>query len=189
MLDQYALLTAVNTALSTLGGSARPKMVKLSRACWSHVGTTFRSWALFSQLPAFYVSRGCFFGVLARSGLDFERFREVPGRVLEPPGTYFSRFSCACALAVSECSECSKTTVLVDRKTLRKQCAQRKKSEKKGPEAFRMRLPTPVVPKMHLGARRARFGRGLGPSRACMGGVWGTLGELLGTLGRLLGAF
>ena len=126
--------------------------------------------------------------MLERSGLDFCVFREGPGRVLERPNTYLSRLSRACALAVSECSECSKTTVLVDRKTLRKQRAQRDKSQKNGPAAFRMRLPTPVVPKMHLGARRARFGRGLAPFRACMGGVWGTLGELLGTLGRLLGA-
>ena len=45
---------------------------------------------------------GRIWALMARSGLDFEGFREVPGRVFEPPGTYFSRFLHACALAVVE---------------------------------------------------------------------------------------
>ena len=32
------------------------------------------------------------------SELDFERFREAPGTVFEPPGAYFSKFLPACAL-------------------------------------------------------------------------------------------
>ena len=48
---------------------------------WGHVGTIFRSWAFFGALAAFVVSRGRFLDVLERSGLDFERSREAPGRL------------------------------------------------------------------------------------------------------------
>ena len=46
-----------------------------------------------------------------------------------------------------------------------------------------------VVSKMRLGARRARFWRGLGAFRAGLGGILGALGGLLGALGRSGGAF
>ena len=69
------------------------------------------SWAHFSRRAAFGASLGRFFRVLVRSWLDFGGSRVAPGRVLEPPKLYFSTFFCACALALSECSECSKTTV------------------------------------------------------------------------------
>ena len=89
----------------------------------------------FVPLAAFVAALGRFWCVLGRSGLDFGGSREGPGMVLERPSTYFSKLLRACALAVSACSECNKTTVLLDRntvllgrKTLRKQRAPRKKS-------------------------------------------------------------
>ena len=160
--------------------------------CWHYFSLLGASWAHFASLAAFVAALGRFLCVLERSGLDFGGFQESPGRVLERPGIYFSRLLRACALAVSACSDCSKTTVLLDRntvllgrKTLRKQGAPRKKSRKIAPAAFRTRLPTTVASKMRLGARRARFWRGLGAFRACLGSILGALGQLLGALGSL----
>ena len=110
------------------------------------------------------------------------------GWVLEPPGACFSRFLRAYVLALSERSECDKTTVLLDRNTCRKQRAQREKSQKIALGAFRTKLSVTVVPKTRLGPHQARFWRRLGASWACLGRVWGALGQVLGALGRLLGA-
>ena len=54
-------------------------------------------------LAAFVVALGLFLCVLGRSGFDFGGVRDAPGRVLEAPGLYFSRFLSAFA--------CSRTTV------------------------------------------------------------------------------
>ena len=108
------------------------------------------------------------------------------GWVLEPPGACFSRFLRAYVLALSERSECDKTTVLLDRNTCRKQRAQREKSQKIALGAFRTKLSVTVVPKTRLGPHQGRFWRRLGPSRACLGRVWGALRQVLGALGRLL---
>ena len=63
-------------------------------------------WAL---LGVSWAAFGCLLGALGRiwalmggSGLDLEGFQEAPGRVLEPPGMYFSRFLHACALVVGQ---------------------------------------------------------------------------------------
>ena len=72
--------------------------------CWGHVGSIFRSWAPFAALAAFVAFRARFLDVLARSGHDFERSHEGPGKVLEPLNAYFSTFLHACALKLSECS-------------------------------------------------------------------------------------
>ena len=62
-------------------------------ASWALLGSFWTllgvSWAPFRRLLG---SLGRIWALMARSGLDLEGFREVPGRVLEPPGTYFSRF-------------------------------------------------------------------------------------------------
>ena len=47
-------------------------------------------------------SLGRIWALMGGSGLDLERPWEAPGRVLDPPGTYFSRFLHAYALAVVE---------------------------------------------------------------------------------------
>ena len=52
-----------------------------------------------------------FFGVLERFGLDFGRFWVGSGWVLEAPWAVFSRFFRAVKHALSEGSECNKTTV------------------------------------------------------------------------------
>ena len=156
-------------------------------AMLAHFSLLGASWAHFSRLAAFVASLGRFFRVLARSGLDFGGFRVVPGRTLEPPGPHFSRFCTACAIALSDCSECNKTTVLMDRNTGRKHRAQREKSQKNAPGAFRTSLLWTIAAKTRLGACRARFWRGLGASRACLGRVWSALGQLLGSFGALLG--
>ena len=109
---------------------------------------------------------------------------------------YFARLLRACALALTKCSECNKTTVLVDRDTVllgrntcHKQRAQRENSQQIAPAAFQTRLSVPIAPNMRLGAHWARFGKGLRAFRVCLGGVLGPLREVLGPLGRLLGAF
>ena len=155
--------------------------------CWRYFSLLGASWAHFARLAAFVASLGRFFGVLARSGLDFTGVRVGLGRVLEPPGPRFSRFCAACALALSDCSECNKTTVLLGRNTIRKHRAQREKLQKIAPGAFRTSLLRTVAAKTRLGACRARFWRGLGASRACLGRVWGALGQLLSSFGTLLG--
>ena len=50
------------------------------------------SWLHFAPLAAFVVALGRFFCVPERSGVDFGGSWGSPGRVLEPPGLYFSRF-------------------------------------------------------------------------------------------------
>ena len=55
----------------------------------AHFSLLGASWENFSRLAAYVASFGRFFGVLARSGLDFGGFRVAPGRVLELQGLIF----------------------------------------------------------------------------------------------------
>ena len=162
--------------------------LQVSRPSWHCFSLLGASCSHFVPRAAFAVALGRFCRVLGRSGLDFRAFRVVPGRVLEPPGASFSRFSCAYALALSERSECDQTTVLLDRNTCCKQHAQCENSRKIVPGVLPTKLSVTIVPQTRLGAHRARFWRILAPSRACLGRVRGALGLLLATLGRLLGA-
>ena len=149
------------------------------------------SWAHFSRRAAFVASFGRFFRVLVRSRLDFGGSGVAPGRVLEPPGPFFSTFFCACALALSECSECGKTTILsvrdtilVGRNTLPKQSERCDKSHQVALPGFFTKLSVPIASNMRLGAHQARLGRGLRASPARLGRILGSLGQALGPLGR-----
>ena len=112
VLNQCALYTTLNTCLNYLRGGASQakgsKIFKTWRPCWGHVGACWHrfsllgaSWASFSSLAAFVVALGRFLCVLGRSGLDFGRVRDAPGRILKPPRPYFDRFldafACSCA--------------------------------------------------------------------------------------------
>ena len=63
-------------------GASWPLLVSF----WALLGV---SWAPLRRLLG---GLGRIWALMARSGLDLEGFREVPGRVLEPPGMYFPRF-------------------------------------------------------------------------------------------------
>ena len=67
--------------------------------CWPHVGTFFALGRLCFALGRFLnvfciflAHVGRFFRALDRSWLDFGAVRTGPGRVLEAPEAYFSRF-------------------------------------------------------------------------------------------------
>ncbi len=113
--------------------------------CWHHFGSLFalgRVSAFFSRLVAFCCRS---WPLLVRPRALRARFLRVWGRsreVLRPTWRFFLRFYAACAPAPSQCSECSKTTVLIGRNTLRKHCAPRPKSQKIAGRAFRNQQPT-----------------------------------------------
>ena len=65
-------------------------------------------------------------------------------------------------------------------------CAQDKKRQKITPGACRTKLPTKIVLKTRLGARRTWFWRGLGHSLASLGWFFGAFGRFLAPLGRPL---
>ena len=48
--------------------------------------------AAFCVLAAFVFGSGRFFSILERSMVDFGRLKDAPGRVLEAPAAYFSKF-------------------------------------------------------------------------------------------------
>ena len=152
--------------------------------CWHFL----RSWALLGRILRLMLRLLLLLAGFCASWNAPGSILEGFGWVLEPPGACFSRFLRAYVLALSERSDCDKTTVLLDWNTCRKQRAQREKSQKIALGAFRTKLSVTVVPKTRLGPHQARFWRRLGPSRACLGRVWGALGQVLGALGRLLGA-
>ena len=117
-------------------GAQGPKM-RPSRAmlgpCWHYVGSLF---ALGRVLAAFFASCCVLLPLLAAFGAS----RHAPGSIFEGFGALqggfcsllrcFLHFYAGCALALSQCSECSKTTVLMDRNTIRKHGAPRPKSQK-----------------------------------------------------------
>ena len=112
----------------------------------------------------------------------------APGRILEPPGPYFPTFLKARALALSECSECSKTMILMGRNTLRKPRAQHKNREKSFQHpcvggCLRRSWPTCVLELAEL-----VFGRAWGPPRSVLGRSWAPLDHLWTTLWQLLDA-
>jgi len=83
----------------------------------------------------------------------------------------------------------------MDRNTGRKHRAQREKSQKNAPGAFRTSLLWTIAAKTRLGACRARFwrvweppGPVLGASGALLGSFWAALGHSWASLGRLLDA-
>ena len=82
-------------------------------AMLAHFSLLGASWAHFLRLAAFVAFLGRFFRALGRSRVDFGRPRTSPESVLEPPGPYFASFLPACAHALSEWSECSKTTIFI----------------------------------------------------------------------------
>ena len=100
------------------------------------------SWPLFSRLVACCCRSWL---LLVRPGALRARFLRVWERsreVLRPTWHCYLRFYAVCALALSQCSECSKTTVLIGRNTLRKHGAPRPKSQKIAGRAFRNQQPT-----------------------------------------------
>ena len=56
------------------------------------------SWEHLAHLAAFFGTLGWLLWVLDRSWVDFGRFQEGLGRVLEVPGPHFSSFFCVCEL-------------------------------------------------------------------------------------------
>ena len=118
-------------------------------------------------------------------------FLRVWGRsreVLRPTRRCFLRFYAVCALALSQCSDCSKTTVLMGRNTLRKPRAQHKNREKSFQHpcvagCLRRSWPTCVLELAEL-----VFGRAWGPPRSVLGRSWAPLGHLWAALGQLLDA-
>ena len=69
------------------------------------------SWLHFAPLAAFAVALGRFFGAPERSGIDFGGSWGSPGRVLEPPGLYFSRFFRPIAALLLQTPHMQKTMV------------------------------------------------------------------------------
>ena len=65
----------------------------------------------FAALAAFVVALGAFFGVPERSGVDFGGSWGSPGRVLEAPGPYFSRFCHPIAALLLQTPHIQKTMV------------------------------------------------------------------------------
>ena len=114
------------------------------------------------------------------------RFLRVWGRsreVLRPTRRCFLRFYAVCALALSQCSECSKTTVLMGRNTLRKHCALRPKLQKSPDESFETSSPRRSSQKRVVGLTGLVFGRVwaspgpvLGLSEALLASSWALLG-------------
>ena len=123
--------------------------------CWHFL----RSWALLGRVVRFLLRLLLLLAGFCASWNAPGSILEGFGWVLEPPGACFSRFLRAYVLALSERSECDKTTVLLDRNTCRKQRAQREKSQKIALGAFRTKLSVTVVPKTRLGPHQARFWR------------------------------
>ena len=143
-MDSLSNLQLMSRSLrSTEGG---PRIPPRSRRCgvkWAQVRSC---WLICSLLDAFWahvlalVAFCCCAGpILVRLGALRARFWRVPGGLREgfgAPGPYSSTFLHACTLASSKCSECNKTTILVDQKTGRKHRAQREKSQKIAFRAF-----------------------------------------------------
>ena len=126
------------------------------------------------------------------------RFLKVWGRsreVLRPTRHCFLRFYAVCALALSQCSECSKTTVLMGRNTLRKHCALRPKLQKSPDESFETSSPRRSSQKRVVGLTGLVFGRVwaspgpvLGLSEALLASSWALLGVCWPSFERLSGA-
>ena len=162
-----------------------------------------RFFSHFARLAAFVVALGLFLCVLGRSGLDFGGVRDAPGRVLEAPGLYFSRFLNAFA--------CSRITVAWMLRTLQNtgrsgtKCtsehvghpARDAKSEKNtAPQLLEQGFLSRVRDNEVLERSRAGFGgvwaspgRLLGGSWAVLGRSWALLGVSWARLGRISGAF
>ena len=111
---------------------SRSKLAMLG-PCWHYVGSLF---ALGRTLAAFFATCCVLLPLLAAFGAS----RHAPGSIFEGFGALqgefcsllrcFLNFYAGCALALSQCSECNKTTVLMDRNTIRKHGAPRLKSQK-----------------------------------------------------------
>ena len=149
VLDPTAFLPFKHTAFTCLVGPPGFQIQAKNDPCWDHVGTMLAhfsllgaSWPLFSRLVAFCCRS---WPLLVRPGALRARFLRVWGRsreALRPTRRCFLRFYAVCALALSQCSECNKTTILMGRNTLRKHCAPRPKSQKIAGRAFRNQQPT-----------------------------------------------
>ena len=152
MLNPTAFLPFKHTAFTFLGGGKTIKNCQKSRSplamlgpCWHYVGSLF---ALGRILAAFFATCCVLLPLLAAFGAS----RHAPGSIFEGFGSLqggfcslrrcFLNFYAVCALALSQCSGCSKTKVLMGRNTLRKHCAPRPKSQKIAGRAFRNQQPT-----------------------------------------------
>ena len=85
VLDQYALITALNTCFNYLRGGPAISPTLSSLVLWGLIWLVFRSWALL----------GCILRVLLRLLsllLVFFGFWSALGSILEPPGLNFHGF-------------------------------------------------------------------------------------------------
>ena len=151
--------------------------------CW----LILPSWALLRRvlhlLLRFVAAPGLFWCVPGRSGLDFGGFRHAPGRVLEVPGPYFSRFLNAFA--------CSRATAAWMLRTLQNtgRSGTERTSEHVGHPARDAKNEKKTTPQL-LGQgflSRARENEVLERSGAGFGGVWASPGRLLGGSWAVLG--
>ena len=135
----------------------------------------------FSALAAFDVTPGWFLCVLGRSRLDFGGVRDAPpGRVLEAPRPYFSRFFGAHTLAMRKQPESHFVLEKPIRNACRPSSARCKKQAKFNSDACRTELSAKIALQTRLGARRARFWRSLGLSWVALGRHLAGFWELLG---------
>ena len=159
---------------------------------WGHVGTIFRSWVLLGRIL-------CLLQRLLSLLAGFGASWDAPGSILEGSGCFRGGFWSLrapvfrgfCVRMRWHCPNALNVTkpqfywigrhVASDAHNARN----RKKSLW---EPFEQSCLRQSCPKRVLELTRLVFGGVWGPSRACLGRVWGALGELLGTLGRLLGA-
>ena len=155
-----------------------------------------RSWPVFVRFWAprvrFWTARARFWRVPGRSGEGFGGSKALFFRVVA-----YARACIAQKLRMRK--NLGKTQVFPMLSAHHACCAQDKQRHKIAPGACRTELPTKIVLKTRLGARRAPFWRGLGHSWAplgrhlagfwpLLGGSWSLLGASWVPLGRFLGA-
>ena len=135
-----------------------------------------------------------------------EAILKPPGRFLEPPGTYFSKFlhACACMQACNAiyrrmCKNYSFCKVFAGFLHVASILLTSKNNAKSFPGPIKAELPTKIVLETCLGVRRASFWRGPSLSWVALGSYLAGFWELLGgscplwdaswaSLGHILGA-